>query len=625
MEDVHHLERTPLEEFMEVKTTYDLFRQCAETYPKNEALVFLLQGRNDEPAPSLTYSQLLQQIHQTANFLHRLEVGPKDVVSTLLPNMIETHLSLWGSEAAGIANPISPLLEAAQIAGIMNAVHSKVLITLPPLPGSDLWDKVKEVATQVRGLRSIVTVDLPRYLPLHKRAYLRIFHLRPKRLGQIPCYDFHSMIRSQPKDRLISGRKIQPEDTASFFHTGGTTGIPKLAAHTHFNEAFMGTILGSVVDLQEGASVLCGLPLFHVNAVMVTGLGPFLAGARVIIQSATGYRGEGVLSHFWPVVEKFEAVLFSAVPTVFSSLLQYPVGDYDLSSLKYAITGAAPMPKEVFVKFQQKTGLKILEGYGQTEGTCVSSFNPPFGESRIGSIGIRIPYQEMKVVHRHQEGNSYRDCETEEIGSVIIRGPNVFPGYTEPSKNEGVWLKDGWLDTGDLGRMDTDGFFWLTGRAKDLILRGGHNLDPAMIEEALCSHPQIELAAAVGQPDAHAGELPVAFVQPYRGMHPDLEEIQQFAREKIPEKAAIPIRIEIVDSLPLTAIGKLYKPPLRHRTISHVYTHILKEVGIDSQIRVVEDASRGTLAKITLKNRDALKKAGEILGIYTIPCEFDVP
>jgi len=625
MRDVHAIEKTPLEEFMKVQTTYELFQYGAAFYKDQEALCFLMNGRADDTLHSLTYTELFQQIHQTANFLHLLNVGPKDVVSILLPNMIETHLSLWGAEAAGIANPISPLLEPAQIAGIMNSIHSKVLITLPPTPGSNLWEKVEEVAGMVRGLRAIVTVDLLSYLPFHLKALSRLRYTRPKSLHNIPCYSFHKLRKSQPSDKLISGRTIKPEDTASFFHTGGTTGTPKIAAHTHFNEAFMGCILSSSVNLPTGSTVLCGLPLFHVNAVNVSGLGPLMAGCRVLLLSPSGFRGKEVLANFWPIVEKYEAVLFNAVPTVFAALLPYPVGDHDLSSLKYAITGAAPMPKDIFVKFQQRTGLKILEGYGQTEGTCVSSFNPPFGESRIGSIGLRLPYQEMKIVQRHEDSNSFRDCEPEEIGSIIIRGPNVFPGYTDSAANQNVWLKDGWLDTGDLGRMDTEGYFWLTGRVKDLILRGGHNLDPAMIEETLCSHPDVELAAAVGQPDPYAGELPVAFVQPVPGKHPIPEELLNFAKERIPEKAAVPIRIQVLEELPLTPIGKIFKPLLRHQTIAYIYGEILREEGISSEIEIVEDRSRGTLARVTLKNREALKRAGEILGNYTIPCEFDVP
>lgn len=625
MADIQAIEETPLSEFMRLQTTYELIGQSARLHGDKPALSFILNGKASDPAFTLSYSELLCQITQTANFLHRLNVGPKDVVSILLPNMIETHLALWGAEAAGIANPISPLLEPSQIAGIMNSLHSKVLITPGPCPGTDLWNKVKIVSNQVRSLRAIIAVDFIKYLPFAPKILARLAYSTPKMVGNIPCHSFDDLRRTQPTEKLISGRVIQPQDIASFFHTGGTTGIPKIAAHTHYNEAFMGTMLGSCVHLPAGSVVLCGLPLFHVNAVNVSGLGPLMTGGHIVLLSPSGFRGKEVIPNFWSIVEKYQAILFNAVPTVFAGLLAHPVGDYNLSSLKYAITGAAPMPKDIFLRFQKLTGLKILEGYGQTEGTCVSSFNPPHGESRIGSIGLRIPYQEMKVVHRLKDSTSFQDCEPEEIGNIIIRGPNVFPGYTESSLNEESMLEDGWLDTGDLGRVDSEGYFWITGRARDLILRGGHNLDPAMIEEALCSHPDIDLAAAVGQPDLYAGELPVAFVQPRPGTTIDSKALSQFAMEVIPEKAAVPIRIEILQQLPLTPVGKIFKPALRYQTIIFAYTEALQKEGIESKIEITEDRSRGTLAKITLSSRDHLKKAGEILGNFTIPCEFDLP
>ena len=330
MRDIHAIEETPLSEFMEVQTTYELIRRAASQFSKEPALSFLLNGKSGDPAFTLSYAELLQGITQTANFLHRLNVGPKDVVSILLPNMIETHLCLWGAEAAGIANPISPLLEPNQIANIMNSLHSKVLITLGPSPGTDLWSKVKVISSQVRSLRAIVTVDLPKYFPILPRLFSRVRYTTPQILGNIPCHSFDNLRKTQPSDKLISGRVIKSQDTASFFHTGGTTGIPKIAAHTHYNEAFMGTILSSCVHLPTGSVVLCGLPLFHVNAVNVSGLGPLMTGGHIILLSPAGFRGPDVLPNFWSVVEKYQAILFNAVPTVFAALLSYPVGDHKI-------------------------------------------------------------------------------------------------------------------------------------------------------------------------------------------------------------------------------------------------------------------------------------------------------
>lgn len=316
------------------------------------------------------------------------------------------------------------------------------------------------------------------------------------------------MLKVQPDDRLLSGREIDAEDVCALFHTGGTTGTPKLAGHTHAMEAFEAWALSYPLKTKPGDTFLCGLPLFHVNAVMVTGLAPFSCGAGVVLLSPSGYRNPEVIRNFWRIVEKYRANRFSAVPTVYAALLDVPINDADVSSLDYAICGAAPMPVELFRKFEERTGLKILEGYGLTEGTCASSLNPPDGERRVGSIGLRFPYQQLKVIEVDEDGRWLRDCGVDEIGHVAISGPNVFPGYVQEEANEKAFPEPGWFDTGDLGRIDADGYIWLTGRAKDVIIRGGHNIDSSIVEHAVQSHPAVAMAAAVGRPDAYAGELP---------------------------------------------------------------------------------------------------------------------
>ena len=188
-----------------------------------------------------------------------------------------------------------------------------------------------------------------------------------------------------------------------------------------------------------------------------------------------GYRGEGVIPSFWEIVEHYRIVAFSGVPTVYSALLQVPVGGRDISSVGYGFCGAAPMPVELFRTFEKTIGIRILEAYGLTEGACVSSVNPPEGERRIGSIGLRLPYQKMAVVRLDDSGGFTGFAGTEEVGVLAIRGPNVFAGYINAEHNKGLWLEiDGerWLNTGDLARQDADGYFWLTGRKKELIIRG---------------------------------------------------------------------------------------------------------------------------------------------------------
>jgi fatty-acyl-CoA synthase len=296
------------------------------------------------------------------------------------------------------------------------------------------------------------------------------------------------------------------------------------------------------------------------------------------------------------------------VPTVYSTLLGVPIGGADVSSLRYALCGAAPMPPELIRKFEDATGVKILEGYGLTEGTCVSSVNPRDGERRVGSIGLRIPYQQMKTVALDADGRYARDCAVDEIGHLVIKGPNVFPGYKDEKANRGIWIGDGWLDTGDLARQDADGRFWLTGRQKDLIIRGGHNIDPSMIEEAMLRHPAVQMAAAVGKPDAYAGELPVVYVALREGQTATPEELQAFAKSTIAERAGVPSEVIIRQSIPVTAVGKVFKPELRHDVAKRVLEATLCGVGdgaVSFEVSVRADPKHGTLATVIATPRRA--------------------
>ena len=326
-------------------------------------------------------------------------------------------------------------------------------------------------------------------------------------------------IAGQPADRLIGARPPAPDDLAAFVHTGGTTGAPKIAAQTHANQLACGFGIATATGLAPGQAMLGGLPLFHVNALLVTGIAPMFAGLRVVWPGAAGYRDPSLYARFWKLVEHYRIAAMSAVPTVYASLSQVPV-DADISSLRLPIVGASPLPPSVREGFAAHTGRRLLEGYGLTEATCATTFTPPGGE-RTGSVGRALAGQQVKAVHIGEDG-SWTDCTPGEVGVLAIGGPAVFAGYvTDPAKggprvSRGGIVHDGWLNTGDLGRVDPDGYVYLTGRAKDLIIRGGHNIDPRVIEDGLLRHPAVRAAAAVGRPDRHSGEVPVAYVVPSR-------------------------------------------------------------------------------------------------------------
>ncbi len=587
-------------------STYEMIGRAAAAHADAPALSFFERAQNHERPLNWDYATLFAKITATANFFHGLGIGKDDVIAFVLPNLPQTHLVIWGGQAAGIVFAINPLLEPASIAELLRAGGAKVLVTLAPLPGSDLWPKLQSAIGNAPGLRHLVLIDPAQQLPEAPGQAAAVAPYFVALDDRIAVHDFAAGLGSQPNDRLVSGRVIAPDDLSSFFCTGGTTGVPKIAMRRHANEVANAWSVAQVLGagIAPGKTLFCGLPLFHVNAVLVTGLLPFSRGAHVILGTPQGWRGEGVIARFWEMVDRYRINFFSGVPTVYAALLQQPTAGRDLGSLEYGRCGAAPMPLELMRSFQARTGLKILEGYGLTEATCVSTVNPPQGERRLGSIGLRVPLQDMKAVLMGDDGTYLHECAVGEAGVLLVRGPNVFAGYKVAEHNKDLWVDVGgerWLNTGDLGRQDADGYFYLTGRKKELIIRGGHNIDPAVIEQPLHQHPAVLMAAAVGRPDAHVGEVPVAYVQLKPSAEVQESELMSFARERIGERAAVPKAIRIVPAMPLTGVGKIFKPELKLRETEDALIEALRNAHLPfASVKARNDPSLGTLVDVRL-------------------------
>ncbi|WP_205342434.1 acyl-CoA synthetase [Denitrificimonas caeni] len=596
--DIQTIERTPLAQRDLPKSTYELIGRSAQRAPDATALTFLLQGSDDEQPFTLSYAELFAKITQTANALHRLGLAKNQAVSFLLPNLPHTHYSIWGGEAAGIVNAINPLLDAEHILELIKASKSEILVTLAPFPGTELWGKVAAMRDQLSHLKAIIVVDLANFLPEPQQTAIKAMR------GPLPegVLEFDALIAQCPADHLESQRVFHPDDIASYFHTGGTTGTPKLAPHSHHNEVVMAYSMSLITGFDQSDTALCGLPLFHVNAVIVTGLTPFLTCSQVLLATPQGYRTPALLKNFWKIIERHKVSFFSGVPTIYAALLEVPSQDHDLSSLKYALCGAAPMPVELIRQFEQRTGVRLIEGYGLTEGTCGSCASPAGGELRPGSIGLRMPYCEVVIKIIDAEGQFIRDAVTDEVGQLCIRGPSVFKGYLKESNNQDIWLDGDWFNTGDLGRQDADGYFWLTGRSKDLIIRGGHNIDPQMIEEAMYQHPAVAVAAAVGKPDERVGELPAVYIQLKPGHSASNADLLQHAQHTIHERAAIPKDIWLLEHIPVTAVGKIFKPQLRLDAMRRVLLERLADLAEEVQIEVSADATYGMFAEIKLQH-----------------------
>lgn len=599
-------------------SNYELIRQQAVAHPDRMAMHFFADGATFDQPTSWSYQAFIETVHQTANLFRTLGIHRKEVVTYMLPNLPETVFTVISGEVAGIVGAVNMKLEAIHIVEIMEAMGSKVLVTLSEASDADNWQKIISIANDTSSLSTILTVDLS-----GEGASSNIV------INGIKVLDFTSSIAQQSKTLQFSP-KIKETDFASYFHTGGTTGRPKIAQRTHGNEVFNTRAINDLLQAYTPKTFFCGLPWFHANGVVVTGFTVFAYGHTLVLGTAAGYRGNEVIANFWNIIEYYQISFFSCVPTILQFLLSIPVGQANISSLENAICGAAPLSVKLFNDFEKHSGVKLMEGYGFTEGTCVNSANPPKGIRKIGSIGLRLPFHYMKAVLLDDEGQYLRDAKTNEIGIIVARGKNIIPGYKEVIHNKNIWVNDGefqWYNTGDLGKEDEDHYFWLTGRKKELIIRGGHNIDPKSIEEPLAKHPAVAAVAAVGRPDKKVGELPVAYVVLKAGHSATEEELIAYGNQHIAERAAQPKKIYFLDQLPLTAVGKVFKPKLSDLQNIEVSYEALHALGLFSdlslKVQLTSDRGRVTFIKATAKDGQNHSTAiREALSDYTFPFEI---
>ena len=597
--------------------------QTAAKHGSRKAVTFQMFAGDNDPAETLTWSELQGKVAQTANLFHELGVASDDVVAFLLPNSMETVLTYLGGAVAGIVNPINPLLDADQIGAILRETNAKVLVTLKAFPKTDVAQKAAEAVDLAPNVKTVVEVDLLKYLTGLKKLIVPL--IRPKvnvRHGA-RIVDFNKSIAKQPTSLTF---KDPTEDrVAAYFHTGGTTGMPKVAQHRNSGIIYNGWLGQRLLFTEEDVQMV-PLPLFHVFATIVAMGASLASGAQIVFPTPQGYRGDGVFDNFWKLCERHGATFMITVPTAMSALMQRPV-NANIDKLRLAFCGSAPLPVELYKKFEAAAGVTICEGYGLTEATCLVSINPPEGEKKVGSIGCPFPYTKVRII----DPATHLDLATDEIGEICVYSPGVSQGhtYTEDAKNADLYYPGAnmkgrqYLRTGDLGRIDADGYLWITGRAKDLIIRGGHNIDPAEIEEALAGHAQVAFAGAIGQPDAHAGEVPAAYVELTDGATVTVEELMEFAQNHIHERAAYPKHLEILDELPKTAVGKIFKPDLRKSAITRIYNEALDKAGVAASVTsVIEDKKLGLVAHVT-KNGDVTDDAvKDALGSFTRPWQW---
>jgi len=345
-----------------------------------------MDGANYDTAISWSYGELIATINQTANLFRSLGIHRNEVVTYMLPNAPATVFTVIGGEVAGIVSAINSQLEALHIEELLEAMGTKVLVTLAESSAPELWKKVVAASKRASKLTTILTVDLGDYTG-------KLVRKSVTKLNGIPIYDFHSSTANRSKI-LQFDPAIQSDNFASFYHTGGTTGRPKIAQRTHGNEVFNTWAINDLVEGEESHKVFfCGLPWFHVNGVIVTGFTVFCYGHTLVLGTPAGYKGNLVIPNFWKIIEYYKISFFSCVPTILQFLLSVPNEGVDVSSLEFAICGAAPLSVKLFNDFEKHSGVKLMEGYGFTEGTCANSANPPNGTRKVGSIGLRFPFE----------------------------------------------------------------------------------------------------------------------------------------------------------------------------------------------------------------------------------------
>ncbi|MEO7393279.1 MAG: AMP-binding protein [Ramlibacter sp.] len=602
--DIEALERLPYEAAIPARTTYGLIARTAAMHAHRNAFVYLPDGELETPPRHVSYGELLSQVHRAANLFRSLGLGPEDSVAILAPNIPETQFALWGAQLAARACPINYLLQPDHIAALLKAANAKLVVALGPDEELSLWPLVEKV------------------LALHPLPVLQI------RAGGEAAQGFDVLQDrlAEQGDTLAFEPALSPDRVAACFHTGGTTGAPKLALHTHGNEAHTSWFAHCYYGFDEHTVEINGFPLFHVAGAFVYGLALLAIGATQVLPTLTGMRNTVFARNYWKFCEREGVTALACVPTLLATLANLPV-DADISRVQIAYTGGSPLPLELAAQFERKPGIAVRNILGMTECAGLVSIEPAASPRVPGSTGLRLPYTEVRAVPwRDGVPQLKEQCPAGQTGVIVLRGPHVSPGYSDAARNGGMFA-DGWLVSGDLGHVDAQGYLHVTGRAKDVIIRGSHNIDPALVEEAFLAHPAVAMCAVVGEPDAYAGELPVAFITLKPGVVADAAQILSEVAARVYERPATPKRVTVLHALPLTAIGKVYKPALRLRAIEVKLQEVLSLAsgGVAICVRAEERGSEAVaMVKVDAPSGPALRQhLLEALAAIAVRTEFE--
>ena len=472
----------------------------------------------------LSYASFEATANALANGLLATKCRKGSHVAFLLANIPEWLIAFFGVIKAGaVALPINSLLKKEEIGFILQDSEARRLITIP-----QFVDMIEELWPNLPDLKEVYVLDdeAPRNMRL-----------------------FDTLLSDSDEPPEID---IATDDPACIIYTSGMTGSPKGATLSHRNYLTNAKQLTQGLEMTDRDRFLNVLPLVHVNAQMTAFFAPLYAGGQMVLMRGFSAR------QFLPAVDHYNATAFTGVPTMYAILNELAdAEEYDLSHLRFCMCGAAPMPVDVFERFEHKYKAKIIEGYGLTEATCVCSINPIRGKRKIGSIGRPLPGVEMRIIDERG-----RDAQPNEEGEIVVRGDMVMLGYLNADESTAETLQDGWLHTGDIGYRDNDGFFYIRGRRKDMIIRGGEKIYPREIEDALIKHPAVDDVAVIGHQHPIWGEEVTAYVIHAGAERPSRESLIEYCRRHLADYKC-PTKVVFVEQMPKTALMKVRRWALR--------------------------------------------------------------
>jgi fatty-acyl-CoA synthase len=566
--DIARIEDAAPDRLVPATSLYGAIRSAASLEPEKIAIKHLLSVEAT-PAPRvILYRELVALLEQAANLFHQASRSPgaRSSVAVILPMVPEALVVTWAAATAGIAVPINPFLEMEQLVSILKAAEVTVLVTASAKHGAGAWSRVDEIRARVPTLRAVYVVDADADDP-----------------GEA-AHDFLRALATQPHGRLTFTPSSDPAADAFYLPTGGTTAAPKLVRMTHGGQLLNAWTVGALVGAARDEVVAHALPLFHVGGLVTIALRAMIYGQTLVTLTTAGFRNPGVIGSFWKVNAAHGVTNIVLTPTTAAAIVATGEAMPATNKLTSFHCGGSTIPVEIVESFHDRFGIWLRESWGMSELYGIITGHPDDGQPvPAGSVGHVLPFYRVKIAELDEANRFVRELPTGERGVLVVNGPAVVPGYAERALDRDLFvtgMPDGgsWVSTGDLGMRDGDGRLWLFGRAKDLIIRGGHNLDPRAIEEVLAQHPAVQLSAAIGRPDADKGELPMAYVQLKPGLEGSAEELVAFCRERIQERAAVPVEIVVVPAIPLTPVGKVYKPALRLDALRKVATRVIDSV-----------------------------------------------